>query len=299
MAVPGTGGRRSAGGGGHQEAGQAEPQASGQVICGPCPKLRRAQSTAAATAFSASPSGDPESFPRRPGRVEAESVQLADGGARNCPARARRRRSQPRTVPAGTPSAACNGPVARPAIARPAGGAHYLDAVRTARRAPGRQQDTGPAAGPAARPPRPQPRDPPAAQPGPPVPGRTPTGPAGLPGMTGTRSVPAARSAATAPASRHSSTAGRSPGRLGHQPSLPGTGRPGQGAFVLQHAPPPPGQKPESPTSPQNRHHDHAAPGRARPLPAATRARHAHGQPRADAVHEHAPPPDPVDTVSR
>ncbi len=44
-----------------------------------------------------------------------------------------------------------------------------------------------------------------------------------------------------------------------------------------------------------SRHHDHAAPRRARPLPAATRARHAHGH--VDAVHGHAPPPDPVDTV--
>ena len=67
MAVPGTGGRRSAGGGGHQEAGQAERPASGQVICGPCPKLRLAQSTAAATAFSASPSGDPAGSDGGPG----------------------------------------------------------------------------------------------------------------------------------------------------------------------------------------------------------------------------------------
>jgi len=34
-------------------------------------------------------------------------------------------------------------------------------------------------------------------------------------------------------------------------PASPAPGSPGQGALVLQHAPPPPGPQPESPTSPQ------------------------------------------------
>ena len=39
MAVPGTGGRRSAGRGGREEAGQAEASASGQVDLGPVPEV--------------------------------------------------------------------------------------------------------------------------------------------------------------------------------------------------------------------------------------------------------------------
>ena len=86
---------------------------------------------------------------------------------------------------------------------------------------------------------------------GPPVPGRIPTGPAGRPGTTGT---PASRPPGQRPRHRHPGTAARQaglPGRLGHEPSLPGTGRPGQGALVLHHAPPPPGPQPRSRTLPQ------------------------------------------------
>jgi len=58
-----------------------------------------------------------------------------------------------------------------------------------------------------------------------------------------------------------------------------------------------PAPRPAAPiaNSAANRRHDHAAPCPAPPLRAATRTRHAHRH--GDAVHEHAPPPDPVDTV--
>ena len=87
--------------------------------------------------------------------------------------------------------------------------------------------------------------------------------------MTGT---PASRPPGQRPRHRHPGTAARQaglPGRLGHEPSLPGTGRPGQGALVLQHAPPQPGPQPESPTSPQTG-----------TMTTRHRARHAHCQPR-------------------
>ena len=87
--------------------------------------------------------------------------------------------------------------------------------------------------------------------------------------MTGT---PASRPPGQRPRHRHPGTAARQaglPGRLGHEPSLPGTGRPGQGALVLQHAPPPPGPQPESPTSPQTG-----------TMTTRHRARHARCQPR-------------------
>src|SRR5438067_7842558 len=104
---------------------------------------------------------------------------------------------------------------------------------------------------------------------GPHVPGRTPTGPAGRPGTTGT---PASRPPGQRPRHRHPGTAARRaglPGRLGHEPSLPGTGRPGQGALVLQHAPPPPGPQPVSRTLPETG-----------TMTTRHRARHARCQPR-------------------
>ena len=67
MAVPGpAAGDQLAGAGIRKRARPSRP-ASGQVIPGPCPKLRRAQSTAAARAFSASPSGDPAGSDGGPG----------------------------------------------------------------------------------------------------------------------------------------------------------------------------------------------------------------------------------------
>jgi len=98
--------------------------------------------------------------------------------------------------------------------------------------------------------------------------------------MTGT---PASRPPGQRPRHRHPGTAARQaglPGRLGHEPSLPGTGCPGQGALVLQHAPPRPGLQPESSTSPQTG-----------TMTTRHRARHARCQPR----HE---PGTPIATVT-
>ena len=196
---------------------------------------------------------------RRPGRLGRRSrgsqkPQTVQARRWRAPAAARHERAgaaaQPRTVAAGTPSAAATARWPRPAIARPAAapmtsmpsarrGAHQA-AARYAR--PVRQDRHRARRG---RPPRPPARR--AA--GPPVPARIPTGPAGL-----------ARRARQRPGRQVS---GRGTGIQAQQhgrqvfpvvsviePSLPGTGRPGQGAFVLQHAPPPPGPQPESRTLP-------------------------------------------------
>ena len=56
------------------------------------------------------------------------------------------------------------------------GAAGLIGAAERRRRAPGRQQDAGPAAGPAPRPPRPQPRGAAAAQPDRPFPAVSPPG---------------------------------------------------------------------------------------------------------------------------
>ena len=98
-----------------------------------------------------------------------------------------------------------------------------------------------------------------------------PHGASRRPGMTGT---PASRPPGQRPRHRHPGTAARQaglPGRLGHASSLPAPGGPGQGALVLQHAPPPPGPQPGSRTPPQTG-----------TMTTRHRARHARCQPRRE-----------------
>ena len=112
----------------------------------------------------------------RPGRVKPRLFSSPMACARSCPALARRRRSQLRAGGGRDAERGGDGPVAVPGHRQARRGADDLDAVRAARRVPGRQQDAGPAAGPAPRPPRPQPRGAPAAQPDRPFPAVSPRG---------------------------------------------------------------------------------------------------------------------------
>src|SRR5271165_584219 len=181
MAVPGTGGRRSAGGGGHEEAGQAEPPGQRPGHLRPVPEVAPGAVHGGGHGVQRVAQRRPGGLGRRPGRLEAESVQLADGVRAQLPGIGAQA-AQPAAHGVGRDAErGGDGPVARPGHRQARRGADDLDAVRAARRAPGRQQDAGPAAGPAARPPRPQPRDPPAAQPDRPFPAVPPRGqPAGL-----------------------------------------------------------------------------------------------------------------------
>jgi len=190
----------------------------------------------------------PSWLPRRPGRVPAQLGQLADRVAAQGPARARSRRSHPRTVPGGTPSAAAIGRWPAPAIAAPA--AVPMTSMPSARR--GAHQDgskmraaAGPAPGPG----------PDAAAfsgrlaAGSPARCRAPTGPAAPGCTTGT---PASRRPGRGPPRQHPGTAARARSLSGHAASI--RLQPGwpQGDLVLRHAPPAPAGQPGPSRSPGN-----------------------------------------------
>ena len=175
-------------------------------------------------AFSASPSDEPAGFDGGPAD-SSPGRPARRWRARSCPARARSRRSQPRTVAAGTSSARR--------------GAHHdgskmqvrwQDRQRARR---GRSRAVRPLRSRTARS-RPYPH--------------------GASRRSRTTGTPVSRPPGQRPRHRHPGTAARRaglPGRLGHEPSLPGTGRPGPGGTRVAACTPSPGPQPESPMPPQ------------------------------------------------
>jgi hypothetical protein len=158
MGMPGTGRRDQLPGAGARAAVRPNRPSSASTSPAPRPCQRIAACAHAATTASASPSGDPVGPGGQGSRPSGVSMTAArrpnsDGASLSSyPARARRRRSQPRTVAAGTPSCAPGRAAPVPCSADAAAARALAPrAVRAPWHRPRREQDVRRPAGPAPR----------------------------------------------------------------------------------------------------------------------------------------------------
>ena len=177
MGMPGTGRRDQLPGAGARAAARPNRPISASMSASARPCQVIAASAHAMTRASASPSGDPVGpggQGSRPSRVSMTATRRPNSDVASCsicPARARRRRSQPRTVAAGTPSSAPSRGRPR-AVQRRRGGRprNHPDGVCPPGNGPRRQQDVRRTARAAPSPSGPQPAVPAAVHPDRPLP---------------------------------------------------------------------------------------------------------------------------------